>query len=64
MKETWFEPLAPVMDSIMVLILCSIAILSYFRAFRKGMAQLAGAPASPADQLAVWHALRRAVRAA
>ena len=61
MKATWFEPLAPVMDSIMVLILCSIAILSYFRAFRKGMAQLAGAPASPADQLAVWHALRRAV---
>ncbi|WP_420332570.1 cation transporter [Roseibium sp.] len=60
MKGTLLEPVAPVMDSIMVLILCSIATLSYFRAFRKGMAQLAGAPASPADQLAVWHALRRA----
>ncbi|WP_434051644.1 MAG: cation transporter [Roseibium sp.] len=61
LKDTLLEPIAPVMDSVMVLILCSIAILSYFRAFRKGMAQLAGAPASPADQLAVWHALRRAV---
>ncbi len=61
MKDTPLEPIAPVMDSIMVLILCSIAILSYFRAFRKGMAQLAGAPASPSDQLAVWHALRRAI---
>lgn len=61
MKDTLLEPIAPVMDSVMVLILCSIAILSYLRAFRKGMAQLAGAPASPADQLAVWHALRRAI---
>ncbi|MEL7527449.1 MAG: cation transporter [Pseudomonadota bacterium] len=61
LKDTLFEPVAPVMDSVMVLILCSIATLSYFRAFRKGMAQLAGAPASPPDQLAVWHALRRAI---
>lgn len=61
MAGTVLEPIAPVMDSVMVLVLCSIAILSYFRAFRKGIAQLAGAPAAPADHLAVWHALRRAV---
>lgn len=59
MTGTIFEPLAPVMDSLMVLVLCSLAILSYVRAFRKGMGQLAGAPASPKDQLAVWHAVRR-----
>lgn len=55
------EPLAPVMDSVMVLVLCSLAILSYFKAFRKGMLQLAGYPAAARDQLAVRHSLKRAI---
>ena len=59
MEGTLLEPLAPIMDSLMVLVLCSLAILSYVRAFRKGVGQLAGAPASPKDQLGVWHAARR-----
>lgn len=62
MYGTVLEPLAPVMDSVVVLILCSIAILSYFRAFRKGIAQLAGFPASVKDQIAVRHALKRALK--
>lgn len=62
MAGTVLEPLAPVMDSVVVLLLCSLAILSYFRAFRRGMAQLAGFPASAKDQLAVRHALKRAIK--
>ncbi len=61
MIGTVFEPLAPIMDSIMVLFLCSLAILSYFKSFRKGMAQLAGFPASPREQLAVRHVLKRVI---
>ena len=62
MVGTALEPLAPVMDSVVVLLLCSLAILSYFRAFRRGIAQLAGFPASAKDQLAVRHALKRAIK--
>ena len=56
---TALEGLVPVADSIMVLILCSIAILSYLRAFRKGLLQLAGISAGPNDHLAVQRPLRR-----
>lgn len=56
MADTMLAPAAPIMDSLLVLILCSISVLSYFRVFRRGVAQLAGAPASPSDQ----NALRRA----
>lgn len=61
MSGTVLEPLAPVMDSVVVLILCSVAIFSYFRTFRKGIAQLAGFPASVKDQIAVRHALKRSL---
>lgn len=50
---TILAPIAPVMDSVLVLLLCGVAILGYLRAFQKGIAQLVGAPASRRDQLAV-----------
>ncbi|MGO1117382.1 cation transporter [Rhodovibrionaceae bacterium A322] len=60
LATTILAPIAPVMDYVMVLVLCGVAILSYFRTFRAGMLQLAGVRASPPDHLAVWHAVRRA----
>ncbi|WP_170755417.1 cation transporter [Ruegeria lacuscaerulensis] len=58
LADTIFEPLTPVMDSIVVLFLCSIAVFGYLRAFWKGVAQLAGVPANAKDQLAVRHAIK------
>lgn len=61
---TWLAPVAPVVDSIVVLILCGIAVFGYLRAFLGSLAQLAGVPAGARDQLAVRRALRRLVEEA
>ena len=50
---TFLAPLTPIMDSLIVLVLCGVAIFGYLKAFQKGIAQLAGAPARAADQLAI-----------
>ncbi len=60
---TALSPIAPIMDSIVVLILCGVAILGYLRSFQKGIAQLAGAPANARDQLAVRRIAKTAVEA-
>ena len=61
MVGTVLAPMAPVMDSLTVLVLCSVAAVSYWRVFRKGVAQLAGYPASTRDQIAVRRSLKRAL---
>ncbi|MEM8575753.1 MAG: cation transporter [Pseudomonadota bacterium] len=53
MANTIFEPIAPIMDSIVLIVLSTFALLSYLPAFRQGIAQLAGAPASSEDQIAL-----------
>ncbi|MFD1882547.1 cation transporter [Paracoccus pacificus] len=53
-------PIAPVGDSIIVLLLCAFAVGGYFRDLRGGLAELAGVTASP-DVIAV---ARRALRPA
>lgn len=50
---TVLAPLTPIMDSLIVLVLCGVAIFGYLKAFQKGIAQLAGAPARAVDQLAI-----------
>ncbi len=62
LSETFAAPIAPLMDSLIVLILCSLAMRSYFVSFGRGVAQLAGAPAAARDHLAVRHALKRAIK--
>ncbi|MEM6847404.1 MAG: cation transporter [Pseudomonadota bacterium] len=61
MVGTPLAPLAPVMDSVTVLVLCSVATVSYWRVFRKGVAQLAGYSASTRDQLALRRSIKRAL---
>jgi predicted Co/Zn/Cd cation transporter (cation efflux family) len=51
----WF---VPVIDSILVFVLCGAAIASYLVAFRGGVAQLAGVTAAPADILRAFRAVR------
>lgn len=61
LAQTALAPITPVMDSILVLFLCSLAIVSYLQAFRSGLAQLAGAPASAREQLALRRAVKHAL---
>ncbi len=58
LTKTSLAPLAPVMDSVVVLLICGGAMLEYLRMFRQGVTQLAGASASASDQ----HALECLVR--
>lgn len=51
-------PIAPIGDSIIVLLLCSVVVFQYFNAFAAGLGELAGVSASP-DHIA---AARRALR--
>lgn len=59
MAGTVFEPIAPIMDSIVLIVLSAFALLSYLPAFRQGVAQLAGVPASSKDQLALRRIINR-----
>lgn len=53
-------PIAPIGDSLIVLLLCLVAVGTYIREFRGGLGELAGASAIPADIATA----RRAIRAA
>lgn len=59
MANTIFEPIAPIMDSIVLIVLSAFALLSYLPAFRQGVAQLAGVPASSEDQVALRRIFNR-----
>lgn len=54
-------PIAPVGDSVIVLLLCMLAIASYARELRDGLGELAGVSASPAHLATVRRALRSAI---
>ena len=54
-------PIAPIGDSIIVLLLCLTVIGQYFRDFRSGLGELAGVTASPEHIAAARRALRPAV---
>lgn len=54
-------PVAPVGDSVVVLLLCLAAIGAYAREFRGGLAELAGVSARPAHVAAARRALRPAM---
>lgn len=54
-------PVAPVGDSVIVLLLCMLAIGSYVRDFRGGLGELAGASASPESVAAARRSLRSAI---
>lgn len=59
LREGPLAPVAPVGDSVIVLVLCLLAVGSYFQEFRTGLGELAGASASP-EYLAI---ARRSLRA-
>lgn len=59
MANTILAPIAPIMDSIVLIVLSTFALLSYLPAFRQGIAQLAGRPASSDDQAAVRRIVNR-----
>ncbi|WP_284487667.1 cation transporter [Sedimentitalea xiamensis] len=54
-------PIVPVGDSVIVLLLCLLAIGSYAREFRGGLGELAGVSASPAHLATARRALRSAI---
>ncbi|MBA4492667.1 cation transporter [Paracoccus sp. S1E-3] len=54
-------PIAPVGDSIIVLLLCLFAVGGYFREVRGGLEELAGVTASPDSVALARRALRRAI---
>ncbi len=54
-------PIAPVGDSLIVLILCLLAIGTYVREFRGGLGELAGASASPEHVALARRALRTTI---
>ncbi|WP_193789558.1 cation transporter [Salipiger sp. CCB-MM3] len=54
-------PIAPVGDSVIVLMLCLLAIGSYVREFRGGLGELAGASANPAYVATARRALRPSI---
>ncbi|WP_170478186.1 cation transporter [Ruegeria arenilitoris] len=58
LKDGFLAPIAPVGDSIIVLVLCATVIVQYIKDFMSGVQELAGATAAP-QQIA---AARRTVR--
>ena len=56
--RTFLAPLAPVMDSIIVLLLCGFAVFGYLRAFQRSIAQLAGKSAERDIEEAVARIVR------
>ncbi|WP_083445153.1 cation transporter [Ruegeria sp. 6PALISEP08] len=57
-KEGPLAALAPIGDSVVVLLLCLLALGSYIREFRGGLGELAGVSASPATIATARRALR------
>ena len=60
-REGPLSMIAPIGDSVIVLLLCSLAIGTYVREFRGGLGELAGATASPERVAAARRALRPAI---
>ncbi|WP_170327362.1 cation transporter [Ruegeria arenilitoris] len=60
-REGPLAPVAPVGDSLIVLLLCLLAIGSYLRDFRGGLGELAGVSASPSHIAAARRSLRAAI---
>ncbi|WP_165590749.1 cation transporter [Ruegeria denitrificans] len=60
-KDGPLASIAPVGDSIIVMLLCLLAIGSYVREFRGGLGELAGISASPAKLAAARRSLRAAI---
>ncbi|MDS9468459.1 cation transporter [Paracoccus sp. MBLB3053] len=61
LREGPLAPVAPVGDSVIVLMLCLLAIGSYLREFRGGLGELAGASASPRHLALARRSLRTAI---
>ncbi len=54
-------PIAPIGDSIIVLVLCLLAVGTYFREFRGGLGELANVTANPEHLATARRALREAI---
>lgn len=51
-------PIAPIGDSLIVMMLCLLAVGQYITGFRGGLAELAGVTAAPATLATAWRSLR------
>ncbi len=63
LKDGFLAPIAPVGDSIIVLVLCATVIAQYFRDFMSGVQELAGVTAAPQHIAAARRAVRDTLRA-
>jgi divalent metal cation (Fe/Co/Zn/Cd) transporter len=57
-RDGFLAPIAPVGDSVIVLILCLVVVSRYFQDFLGGLGELAGVTAHPANVAVVRRALR------
>ncbi|PZX14900.1 putative Co/Zn/Cd cation transporter (cation efflux family) [Palleronia aestuarii] len=60
-QDGFLAPVAPIGDSLVVLLLCLAATGTYLRDFGRGLRELAGATAPPAELAAARRALRPAI---
>ena len=60
-KDGPLAPIAPVGDSLIVMLLCLLAVGSYVRDFRGGLSELAGVSASPRNVAAARRSLRSSI---
>lgn len=58
LREGVLAPIAPIGDSLIVILLCAFAVGNYWQDFNKGLAELAGVTAAPADIARVRRGLR------
>ncbi len=58
LKDGFLAPIAPVGDSVIVLVLCTTVVAQYFRDFIRGLGELAGVTASPRHVAAARRAAR------
>ncbi len=63
-RDGFLAPVAPVGDSIIVMILCAGVVSHYFRDFLAGLAELAGVTATPENIAAARRAMRETLKSA
>ena len=60
-RDGFLAPVAPIGDSIVVLVLCATVLIQYFKSFLSGLGELAGLTAQPQYLAATRRAIRQSV---